>query len=123
MVKVDDKQAPIIKLSFSGPPPPNVQLKDSTGHKVEFQTITKSVDNLQVITPASQVPQSHPKLDKSIVPKKADTTSLQRYKIPKLSQVIKLQLCCSKSNLECLSAIKKENQNNTFQLISEYGKN
>lgn len=52
-------KAPIIKPSFSGPPPSTVQRKDSTGQKVESQTITKSEDNLKVTALASQVPQTH----------------------------------------------------------------
>lgn len=59
VVKVDDKKAPIIKPSFSGPPPPAVQRKDSTGQKVESQTIAKSEDNLKVTTLTAQVPQPH----------------------------------------------------------------
>lgn len=59
MAKVDDKKAPIVKPSFSGPPPSTVQRKDSTGQKVESQTIVKSEDNLKVTTLTSQVPQPH----------------------------------------------------------------
>lgn len=56
VMKVEDKKAaPIAKPAFSGPSP-TVQRKDSTGQKVESQSISKSEDNTKV---AAQPPQPH----------------------------------------------------------------
>lgn len=56
-VKVDDKKAPLTKPSFSGPPSA-AQRKDSTGQKVESQSISKSEDTSKVASAiASQAPQ------------------------------------------------------------------
>lgn len=58
VVKVDDKKAPITKPAFTGPPPV-AQRKDSTGQKVESQSISKSEDNSKVTAITSQAPQPH----------------------------------------------------------------
>lgn len=58
MVKVDDKKAPITKPTFSGPPPA-AQRKDSTGQKVESQSISKLEDTSKVTALTAQVPQPH----------------------------------------------------------------
>lgn len=56
-MKVDDKKAPLAKPSFSGPPAAT-QRKDSTGQKVESQSISKSEDTSKVAAAiASQAPQ------------------------------------------------------------------
>lgn len=59
VVKVDDKKAPLTKPAFSGPSPAT-QRKDSTGQKVESQSISKSDDTSKVATAiTSQVLQPH----------------------------------------------------------------